>query len=158
MCTRAVTDGANAHTSVRIHGLQAPAVTCNVYCVCVLQLTRDDIKQCKEEALRTVKVPSSVIQMVTDLRTYLQEKIEPPVYVSDRRLVKSVQLLQVRYDTLLLMHTNGLQTPAVPSRRSTLVPFSLGVPKQLARAGVWVGNYQPRTCVCMCVSSGGCIL
>ncbi len=25
-----------------------------------------------------------------------QEKIEPPVYVSDRRLVKSIQLLQVR--------------------------------------------------------------
>lgn len=29
-------------------------------------------------------------------RTYLQEKIEPPVYVSDRRLVKAIALMQVR--------------------------------------------------------------
>eukprot|EP00798_Chlamydomonas_sp_ICE-L_P023710 gene23710-9251_t len=61
------------------------------------------------------QVPPSVIQLVTDLRTYLQEKIEPPIYVSDRRLVKSVQLLQVaaycngrntvtEYDALLLQH------------------------------------------------------
>lgn len=42
-----------------------------------------------------MRVPPSVIQMITDLRTYLQEKIEPPVYVSDRRLVKAIQLLQV---------------------------------------------------------------
>lgn len=45
----------------------------------------------------------------------LQEKIEPPVYVSDRRLVKAIQLLQVaaycngrdavsEYDCLLLQH------------------------------------------------------
>jgi MoxR-like ATPase len=44
-----------------------------------------------------------------------QEKIEPPVYVSDRRLVKAIQLLQVaaycngrdsvtEYDVLLLQH------------------------------------------------------
>ncbi|PNW74318.1 hypothetical protein CHLRE_13g603225v5 [Chlamydomonas reinhardtii] len=78
-------------------------------------LTRGDIDSCKAAALRSVRVPGSVIQMVTDLRTYLQEKIEPPVYVSDRRLVKSIQLLQVaaycngresvtEYDCLLLEH------------------------------------------------------
>ena len=59
-------------------------------------LTREDIVRCKQEALRTVRVPTSIIQMVTDLRSYLQEKMEPTVYVSDRRLVKSIQLLQVR--------------------------------------------------------------
>ncbi len=35
-------------------------------------LTRDDIARCKAAALATVRVPPSVIQMVTDLRTYLQ--------------------------------------------------------------------------------------
>lgn len=34
--------------------------------------------------------------LVPLLRTYLQEKIEPPVYVSDRRLVKAIALMQVR--------------------------------------------------------------
>ncbi|KAG1673006.1 hypothetical protein FOA52_005936 [Chlamydomonas sp. UWO 241] len=80
-----------------------------------MMVTRADITTCKQDAVRSVSVPPSVIQMVTDLRTYLQEKIEPPVYVSDRRLVKSMQLLQVaahcngrdsvsEYDVLLLQH------------------------------------------------------
>jgi len=47
------------------------------------------------QALASVRVPATVIQLITDLRTYLQEKVEPPVYISDRRLVKSIQLLQV---------------------------------------------------------------
>ena len=49
----------------------------------------------RSEALRKVKVPMDVIDLLTDLRAYLQEKCEPPVYVSDRRLVKALQLLQV---------------------------------------------------------------
>jgi MoxR-like ATPase len=60
-----------------------------------MRLTRADILGCKEAAVRRVRVPGHVIQMITDLRTYLQDKCEPPVYVSDRRLVKSIQLLQV---------------------------------------------------------------
>jgi MoxR-like ATPase len=60
-----------------------------------MQLTREDIRQCKAQALSRVRVPASVIQLITDLRTYLQEKVEPPVYISDRRLVKAIQLLQV---------------------------------------------------------------
>ncbi|GAX74687.1 hypothetical protein CEUSTIGMA_g2135.t1 [Chlamydomonas eustigma] len=78
-------------------------------------VTREDIRNCKTEALKTVRVPQAVIQMLTDLRTYLQEKLEPPVYISDRRLVKAIQLLQVaafcngrdavtEYDLLLLQH------------------------------------------------------
>ena len=35
-------------------------------------VTRDDIRRCKSEALASVRVPPSVIQMITDLRTYLQ--------------------------------------------------------------------------------------
>ncbi len=61
-----------------------------------LRLTRADIIRCKAAALTTVRVPPPVIQLVTDLRIHLQERFEPPVYVSDRRLVKSIQLLQVR--------------------------------------------------------------
>lgn len=60
-----------------------------------MQLTREDIRACKAQALARVRVPAPVIQMITDLRTYLQEKLEPPVYISDRRLVKAIQLMQV---------------------------------------------------------------
>jgi hypothetical protein len=37
-----------------------------------MMVTREDIKRCKSEALRSVRVPQNVIQMITDLRTYLQ--------------------------------------------------------------------------------------
>ena len=40
-------------------------------------------------------MPDDVKQLLVELRTYLQEKCEPPVYVSDRRLLKSVNLMKV---------------------------------------------------------------
>ncbi len=49
----------------------------------------------RSQAVKTVSVPTEVVNVLTDLRSYLQDKLEPPVYVSDRRLVKSVALLQV---------------------------------------------------------------
>ena len=78
-----------------------------------MMLSREDIRKCKEEAVRSVRVPPSVIQLITDLRTYLQEKTEPPVYVSDRRLVKSIQLLQVCTRTHLrnIAWWLGMNTP-----------------------------------------------
>ena len=42
-----------------------------------------------------MSVPDDVKQLLVELRTYLQEKCEPPVYVSDRRLLKSVNLMKV---------------------------------------------------------------
>lgn len=51
--------------------------------------------ECRQEALNTVKVPIEVRQLLADLRTHLREKLEPPVYVSDRRLVKAIGLMQV---------------------------------------------------------------
>ena len=42
-----------------------------------------------------MSVPRDIILLLADLRSYLQEKCEPPVYVSDRRLVKAVALMQV---------------------------------------------------------------
>ena len=43
-----------------------------------------------------MKVPEEIINLLSDVRTYLQDKCEPPVYVSDRRLVKAVAIMQVR--------------------------------------------------------------
>lgn len=40
-------------------------------------------------------VPESVIDILTSLRDYLQDKCEPPIYVSDRRFMKAIQMLQV---------------------------------------------------------------
>lgn len=46
-------------------------------------------------AYNAVELPDAVIDILTSLRNYLQDKCEPPVYVSDRRFMKSVNLLQV---------------------------------------------------------------
>jgi len=48
----------------------------------------------RHEAVK-VKVPEEIINLLSDVRTYLQDKCEPPVYVSDRRLVKAVAIMQV---------------------------------------------------------------
>ena len=42
-----------------------------------------------------MRVPEAVLDLLADLRRHLQEDCEPPVYVSDRRLVKALALLQV---------------------------------------------------------------
>lgn len=61
-----------------------------------LKLTPEDFAHVRKAALQTVRVPQRVIQMIGDLRTFMQDKTEPPVYVSDRRLVKAMALMQVR--------------------------------------------------------------
>ena len=48
-----------------------------------------------EAAVAAVHVPDSVIDVLTSLRDYLQDKCEPPIYVSDRRFMKAINLLQV---------------------------------------------------------------
>ncbi|KAI8106560.1 hypothetical protein M9435_001103 [Picochlorum sp. BPE23] len=58
-------------------------------------LTVEDFETTRQRAEEEVHVPAEVLNIVADLRQYLQDKCEPPVYVSDRRLVKSVALLQV---------------------------------------------------------------
>lgn len=37
-----------------------------------MQLKREDIRACKAQALARVRVPATVIQLITDLRTFLQ--------------------------------------------------------------------------------------
>ena len=61
----------------------------------------NDLQGVRSAAEASVNVPSSVVDLIVDLRAFLQDKCEPPVYVSDRRLVKSVSLLRV------CAYTNG---------------------------------------------------
>lgn len=67
----------------------------------------------RERAAREVEVPARILQLLIDLRAHMQSEREPATYISDRRLVKSVVLLQVaaltcgrtrvlEFDTLLL--------------------------------------------------------
>ena len=64
-------------------------------------MTVKDFEGVKSAAEAAVEVPQSVVDLIVDLRAHLQDKCEPPVYVSDRRLVKSVALLRVA------AYTNG---------------------------------------------------
>lgn len=52
-------------------------------------------RACADDAYQGVDLPESVVDILVNLRNYLQEKCEPPVYVSDRRFMKAVNLLQV---------------------------------------------------------------
>ncbi|GMH32626.1 hypothetical protein BSKO_00460 [Bryopsis sp. KO-2023] len=81
----------------------------------VALLGERDFVFARMEARKSVKVPREVIDLLADLRTWLQEQCEPPVYLSDRRLVKAVGLMQVaaftdgrdtvsQYDCMLLQH------------------------------------------------------
>ena len=56
--------------------------------------------------MKKVAVPEEIVNLLSDVRSFLQEKCEPPVYVSDRRLVKALALLQVpaRAIAFLSMH------------------------------------------------------
>ena len=47
------------------------------------------------KAVGAVDVPETVIDLLTSLRDYLQDKAEPPIYVSDRRFMKAINMLQV---------------------------------------------------------------
>eukprot|EP00873_Tetraselmis_striata_P036178 jgi/Tetstr1/456442/TSEL_043170.t1 len=80
-----------------------------------MPLTLEQFQGIRQAAVTSVTVPPSVVQVITDLRHYLQEKVEPPCYISDRRLVKSIAMLQVaaytngrsqvmEVDCLLLQH------------------------------------------------------
>ena len=64
-------------------------------------LQLDELRACRAAALAAVIVPEPVVDLLCNLRTFLADKAEPPVYVSDRRFAKSVTLLQVA------AHANG---------------------------------------------------
>ncbi|GIL67160.1 hypothetical protein Vafri_20601 [Volvox africanus] len=81
-------------------------------------LSMEDFRGTALAAYSSVDVPDSVIDLLTGLRNHLQDKCEPPLYVSDRRFMKAVRMLQVaahadgrdqvnEYDCLLLEHVFG---------------------------------------------------
>ncbi|GIL82284.1 hypothetical protein Vretimale_7249 [Volvox reticuliferus] len=81
-------------------------------------LAMEDFRGTALAAYSSVDVPDSVIDLLTGLRNHLQDKCEPPMYVSDRRFMKAVRMLQVaayadgrdqvnEYDCLLLEHVFG---------------------------------------------------
>ena len=97
--------------------------------------------------------------MITDLRSFLQEKIEPPVYVSDRRLVKSIQLLQVsaycngrdavtEYDLLLLQHVLW-QKPENADRIADWVLSQLSADDGTKQVGYLLTGLFNRACRCL---------
>ena len=55
----------------------------------------DDFKQTGDIAVEKVDISDEIIDVLTELRNYLQDKCEPPVYVSDRRFMKAVNMMQV---------------------------------------------------------------
>ena len=69
-----------------------------------------------------MKVPGEVIQTLADLRQWLQDKCEPPVYVSDRRLVKAVALMQVGWGVAWLCLS---PRPCLDSTQNVTVSFML---------------------------------
>ena len=86
----------------------------------------EDFRGTAAKAYASVDVPESVIDVLVGLRTYLQDKCEPPVYVSDRRFMKAVKMLQVaayadgrdavnEFDCLLLEFVLG-RRPTMPTR------------------------------------------
>ena len=48
-------------------------------------LSVNDFQGVRSAAEASVNVPNSVDDLIVDLRAFLQDKCEPPVYVSDRR-------------------------------------------------------------------------
>jgi len=58
-------------------------------------LTLQDFQTTAINAVQSVKICDDVIDIITNLRNYLQDKCEPPVYVSDRRFMKAINMMQV---------------------------------------------------------------
>lgn len=61
----------------------------------VPDLSFDDFKQTRDLAIDHVDISDEIIDVLTELRNYLQDKCEPPIYVSDRRFMKAVNMMQV---------------------------------------------------------------
>lgn len=57
-------------------------------------LTRTDIDKV-ETLAQTVNVPTAVTDLVVKLRSFLETKLEPPIYLSDRRIKKMINILKV---------------------------------------------------------------
>ena len=91
------------------------------------RLTEAEVRACRADALRHVAVPARVADALVDLRQHVQERSEPPGYVSDRRALRALQVLQVaawtdgrtevgEADLLLLPHLFSGRAPGDAER------------------------------------------
>jgi MoxR-like ATPase len=116
------------------------------------ELTMDDYRTTARRAVEAVDVPDSVIELLTGLRNYLQDKCEPPVYVSDRRFMKSINMLQVaafadgrsqvsEYDLLLLEFVFG-QRPDDAAKVKAHLLEAIASDTELQKAEIlFLGSY-----------------
>eukprot|EP00884_Botryococcus_braunii_P007468 jgi/Botrbrau1/16722/Bobra.0276s0002.1 len=116
-----------------------------------------ELAEIRGAANRTVGVPQEITNVVTELRTWLQEKAEPPVYVSDRRLVKAIGLMKVaaytsgrdkvsKYDCLLLKHTLW-QQPDEAQRIEDWLLANLATVDGVGQSDYLLQGLFGRTCV-----------
>jgi MoxR-like ATPase len=56
-----------------------------------LQLNAEAMAAVRARAYAEVSLPSEIIDLLTELRTYLQQTCEPPVYVSGAPRMRSLQ-------------------------------------------------------------------
>jgi MoxR-like ATPase len=121
------------------------------------RLESDDLISIREEAQKSVHVPNDIILLLTEVRHFLQETTKPPIYVSDRRLVKAVNMLKVAaytnardtvnlYDCLLLQHCLWNS----PLEQESLLQFlleKLGATKEVANFEVILQRIFARSCL-----------
>ena len=61
----------------------------------LVAFSKEEFASVNKLAKKVVDVPDNVLYLLADLRRHLQEEVEPPVYISDRRLIKVVNMLRV---------------------------------------------------------------
>ena len=67
------------------------------FCIGWLLQTKISATQfCRRTAKNTVEVSDDINELIIGVRNYLQDTCEPPCYVSDRRLLKAVDMLKAR--------------------------------------------------------------
>ena len=80
-----------------------------------LDLQSTWLEELNASAQSSVRVPGRVIDILARLRSHLMEECEPPIYISDRRLLKCINMLKMcaftngrsqvsEFDMLLLKH------------------------------------------------------
>ena len=96
-------------------------------------------------------VPESVIDLLTGVRNHLQDKCEPPVYVSDRRFMKAIKMLQARRPCLACAGGGGwgavgcvIDAVAEGEGRARWVGASAeSQPATQAAPGSWLAHSHP---------------
>ena len=74
-----------------------------------IPLTDELILHIKELSYN-VTIPQEVLDLIRDIRVFLRDELEPPIYVSDRRLVKAMDLLKVSAVTNGRAHVSLVDT------------------------------------------------